>query len=318
MKRLFCALVLFCCSLLLGLSARAQEEGPVATQALVNVDAKSTPPASASDVAVSVNDHKEPLTAWAPVVPANAQVALLIDGGLRESVGRELDNLRKFVGTLAPGVEVMVGYMQYGSVLSAQPFTTDHALASSTLHVPAGMPGMSASPYLCISDFVKKWPGSTASSYDSALGAPMGHKARFILMISNGVDPYNGSTSVLNQDSPYVAAAVADAQRAGVVVYSIYFGDAGMGGASVNFSGQGYLSQLTQETGGVNYYQGTGNPVSMAPFLDMFRHAISETYVATFNAPARRDTQRDLVHVKFSAPKAKLHAPEEVRPGNQE
>ena len=65
-------------------------------------------------------------------------------------------------------------------------------------------------------------------------------------MITNGVDPYNGSTSVMNQDSPYVDAAVADAQRAGVAVYAIYFGDAGIRGASADNSGQNYLAQLTQ------------------------------------------------------------------------
>jgi hypothetical protein len=317
MKRLFPAVFLFPFVLTLGLSARAQEEGPVKTQVLVGVDAKSTPPSSASEITISVNDRKEPVSAWAAVQPANAQVALLIDSGLRESVGRELENLRKFVADLPPGVEVMVGYLQYGSVVSEQGFTSDHASAASNVHLPAGMPGVSASPYLCISDFVKKWPGSAVSSSDIGLGAPVTHKARFILVLTNGVDPYNGSTSVMNQDSPYVATAVEDAQRAGVVVYSIYFGGAGIGGESANFSGQGYLTQLTQETGGVNYYQGTRNPVSMAPFLDMFRHAVSETYIATFNAPARKDP-RDMMRVKISAPKAKLRAPEEVRPGNQE
>ena len=114
---------------------------------------------AASALTVAVNDRKQPLSAWEPVAPANAQVALLIDDGLRESVGRELDNLRSFVRTLAPGVEVLVGYMQYGHVVAAQPFTTDHALAASTLHLPEGLPGMSASPYVCLSDFVKNWPG---------------------------------------------------------------------------------------------------------------------------------------------------------------
>ncbi len=317
MKRLFSAALLLTFSLTSSLALRAQEEGPLPTQVLVGVDAKSTPPASASELTVSVNNHKEPLASWAPVQPANAQVALLIDDGLRESVGRELDNLRKFVRDLPPGVEVMVGYLEYGRVVSDQNFTSDHASATSGVHLPTGMPGASASPYLCISDFVKKWPGSAQSSSEVALDAPAKHKARFILVLTNGVDPYNGSTSITNQDSPYVAAAIHDAQRAGVAVYSIYFGDAGIRGESANFSGQSYLSELTQGTGGVNYYEGTRNPVSMAPYLDAFRHAISETYVATFNAHGRKDP-RDLVPLKVSSPKAKLRAPSMVRPGNQE
>lgn len=202
MKRLFAIALFVTFALTVGLAARAQMEGPVPTQALVNVDSKSTPPADASALIVSVNDRKEPLTSWSPVLPANAQIALLIDDGLRESMGRELDNLHNFVRGLAPGVEILVGYMQYGRVVSDQGFTTDHALAASTLHLPAGLAGMSASPYLCLSDFVKNWPGSTSDSSSMDRSHPAQHKARFIMVLTNGVDPYNGSTSVMNQDSP--------------------------------------------------------------------------------------------------------------------
>jgi hypothetical protein len=301
-----------------GLAAQAQQEGPVPTQVLVNVDAKSTPPASASALTVQVDDHKEPLTAWEPVVPTNSQVAILIDDGLREAVGRELDNLRKFVRGLPTGVEVMVGFMQYGHVVSDQPFTADHELAASNFHLPEGMPGMSASPYICLSDFVKRWPSTTSTSAVDGAGMPARRKARFVLMLTDGVDPYNGSTSVMNQDSPYVDAAIKDAQRAGVAIYAIYFGDAGIRGRSADFSGQSYLAELAEGTGGVSFWEGVGNPVSMAPFLGQFQRAIAETYVATFNAPMGNNPQKDLVRVKFTAPKLKLHAPEEVRPGNQE
>ena len=137
-------------------------------------------------------------------------------------------------------------------------------------------------------------------------------------MITSGVDPYNGSTSVRNQGSPYVDAAVSDSQRAGVAVYAIYFSDAGIRGFSADNSGQNYLAQLTEETGGVSFWEGVGNPISTAPFLAQFQHAIAETYVATFLAPTGKDAQRDLVRVKFTAPKTKLHAPDLVLPGNRE
>ena len=318
MTRQLTPALLLAFALTAGLAAHAQQEGLVPTQALVNVDAKSVPPAGPSALTVAVNDRKQPLSAWEPVAPASAQVALLIDDGLRESVSRELDNLRSFVRTLAPGVEVLVGYMQYGHVVAAQPFTTDHALAASTLHLPGGLPGMSASPYLCLSDFVRNWPESGASFSSSSPGASTQHKARFILMLTNGVDPYNGSTSIMNQGSPYVDNAVADAQRAGVAIYAIYFGDAGISGNSADSSGQNYLSQITQATGGVNLWEGVGNPVSTAPFLSKFQSAIAETYIATFNAPLGNNPPRDLVRVKFTAAKTKLRAPEQVRPGTVE
>jgi hypothetical protein len=318
MKRLFQFGMLLGIALTPGLAAKAQQEGPAQTQALVNVDSKSTPPASASAVTVQVNDHKQPLTAWEAVAPANSQVAILIDDGLRQSVGRELDNLRNFVRGLPPGVEVLVGFMQYGHVVSEQDFTADHELAASGFHLPEGMPGMSASPYLCLSDFVKHWPGKASDSAVVGVGVPAKRKARFVLMLTNGVDPYNGSTSVMNQDSPYVKQAITDSQRAGVAVYAIYFGDAGIGGMSADNSGQSYLAQLTEGTGGVSLWQGVGNPVSMTPFLGTFQRAIAETYIATFNVPLNENTQKDLVQVKFTASKAKLRAPEKVRPGNLE
>jgi hypothetical protein len=49
----------------------------------------------------------------------------------------------------------------------------------------------------------------------------------------------------------------------------------------------------------------------------MFQHAVAETYIATFSAPASSNPQ-NMVRIKFSAAKTKLRAPEQVRPGNQE
>lgn len=295
------------------------------TQVLVNVE--SAGPLDASALTVEVNGQKEPLKAWAPVLPSNAQVALLIDQGLRSSVGSELQTLRDFVREMTPGVEVMVGYMQYGYVDVAQDFTDDHQKAASSLHLPVAQPGMSASPYMCLSDYISKWTGPGAEGKASSAS----HKARFVLMISSGVDPYNGSTSPMNQGSPYVDAAIVDAQRAGVAIYSIYFGGAGLPGVWANSSGQDYLNQITQATGGVNYWQGLGDPVSLTPFLRRFREAITHSYIAGFDAPGSRDHAHELVAVKFSVVKTKakgksgfpsgkisLHAPEKVHPGNME
>jgi hypothetical protein len=285
----------------------AQRE-EVPTQALVTLEGKSGGDVNLAALTLSVNEHKQPLTNLKLVDPANTQVALLMDSGLRLSVGRELDELRGFLRSLPDGVEVMVGSMQNGSVRADQPFTTNHDAAAQTLHLPQGFAGGSASPYLCLSDFVKKWPEGP--------GAGDQGKARIVLMISNGVDPYNGSTSLMNQDSPYVSAAVTDAQRAGVAVYSIYYGDAGIRGGQASFSGQSYLSQVAQGTGGQLFAEGSRSPISMKPFLDDFRKLLGETYVASFNAPA--DSRRDLVRIKMSGSGMKVHAPEAVRPGNRE
>jgi hypothetical protein len=303
MTRYLLALTLFTATTF---AAQAQQEGPTPTQALVAVDSKSPTVPTISDVTIKVNNRATTLTGLTPVQATGAQVAILVDDGLRMSMARELPALRDFVKGLRPGTEVFVGYMQNGRVITGQGFTTDYNAAANGFRIPVGSPGLSASPYFCLSDFVKRWPENAGS------GAP---KARFVLMITNGVDPYNGSTSIMNQNSPYVDAAVKDAQRAGVAVYSMYYSDAGFRGGRSSFSGQSYLAQIAEGTGGTAYYQGSGNPVSMEPYLKQFQKAISETYVASFVAPGGRG----LVQLKISTklPKTKLYAPMYVNPGTE-
>jgi len=305
-------------TLLAATTAAQAQEGPATTQALITFDSKAPVSPTAKDLTLKIDNRVTPLTDLAAIPPGGAQVALLIDDGLRTSVAREMNNLRAFITGLPAGTEVFVGYMQNGTVFpgtGASGFTSDLAAAAQGLRIPSGIPGSSASPYFCLSAFVKNWPG-LAENQVSPVQRREGpvHKPRFILMITNGVDPYNGSTSPLNQNSPYVDASVTDAQRAGVPVYSIYFSDSGFGRGRGSFSGQNYLAQVAEGTGGLSLYQSTGqNPVSMAPYLKQFQDAIARTYVATFSV----DINKKLVSLKTSTdlPKTKLRAPTQIRPG---
>jgi hypothetical protein len=212
--------------------------------------------------------------------------------------------------------------MRNGEVVAAQPFTTNLESAAALVRLPSGPPGISGNPYYCLSAFSKQWLKSSAGSGQSA------PKARFILMIANGVDPYIGNVSVLeanasplrtrgsfvNQDSPNVVNAVHDAQRAGVAVYSIYYyTDAGIRGGAAYFSGKKYLIQVADSTGGTAFTVGNGNPVSMAPFLKQFQNSIGQTYIATFWAPGNQK----LVAIKLNTklPGTKLRTADQVRPG---
>lgn len=290
--------------------APAQQEGLVPTQALVTLDAKTQQPLTATNLRVKVNRHEAKLSNVVPVAANGTQVALLIDDGLRSSVGRQIPDIKSFITSLPAGAEIFVGYMQNGRVVPAQDFTTDHAAAAANLRLPLGGVGISASPYFCLSDFVKNWPGGSSSE-----GTMLAPKARFVMMLTNGVDPYNGSVSPTNQTSPYVDAAIADAQRAGVAVYSIYYGDAGYRGQAASFSGQNYLSSVAEATGGRAYFQGLGSPVSLTPFFKQFTKSLSESYVASFDAPGTMK----LVDLKFETTlkSTKLQSAQMVRPGTR-
>jgi hypothetical protein len=279
-------------------------EGPVPTQTTISVESKQPVTLDPTMVKVQVNGRVTPLTGLTPIRPANAQIAILIDDGLRSSFGNQVSDLKKFVAALPPGVQVLVGYMRNGSVDAQEGFSADHAAVAAAIRVPLAAPGISASPYFCLSDFAKKWPSNQRGQ-------------RFVLLLSNGVDPYNGSTSIMNQNSPYVQDAQDDAQRAGIAVYAIAYNDAGMRGGREQFSGQSYLGQVADATGGLSLYNGNGNPVSLGPYLETFRAAIAESYTATFMASASNEKPNTLARLKVttSQPKVKVHAPDAVHPG---
>lgn len=290
-------------------TAVAQElpqEGPVPTTALINVESKNTVQIDPKALNLQVNGRDTPINSLHSVSSGNMEIAILIDDGLRSSFGQQIREIGSFINGLPPNAKVLVGYMQNGTVRSSGHFTADHQEISDQLRITMSIPGSSASPYFCLSDFVKKWPSQEPG-------------ARFVLMITNGVDPYNGNPSVMNQNSPYVDSALRDAQRAGVAVYSIYFPDSGLRGGQGSFSGQSYLQQVGDGTGGILFNNGSIPPVSIAPYLDQFGRAINASYELGFmtSANGKRDTLTR-IRVKTNQSGVKVRAPAAVRPGFNE
>jgi hypothetical protein len=285
------------------LAQELPQEGPVPTTALINVESKNPVQLDPHALNLQVNGRDTPINSLHSAGSGNFEVAILIDDGLRSSFGQQLRELSAFINSLPPNGKVLVGYMQNGTVRSSGHFTADHQEISDDLRVTMGVPGSSASPYFCLSDFVKKWPSQQPA-------------ARFVMMLTNGVDPYNGSTSITNQDSPYVDAAQNDAQRAGVAVYSIYFPNAGFRGGRGSFSGQSYLQQVGDATGGMLFNNGTIPPVSIAPYLDQFSRAINSSYELGFMAVANgKGNSLTRIKVKSNQQGVKIRAPQAVRPG---
>ena len=291
------------------MAVMAQEipnEGPVPTTVLIQADSKHDEPLNTALLKLQVNRHDSPITAVTPISPSATQVAILIDDGLRGSFGLQMKDIQDFINSLPQGTEVFVGYMQNGGVRSAGGgFSANHEEVASQLRQTLSIPGVAASPYFSLSTFVKQWPSDKPG-------------ARVVLMITNGVDPYNGRPSVMNQDSPYVQTAQEDAQRAGVAVYSIYYADAGMRGGS--FSGQSYLQQIGEATGGELFNLGTIPPPSLAPYLKQFGKAIEESYAVSFLASANNEKRDTLTPIKVTSEQAgvKIHAPEGAHPGVNE
>ena len=285
-------------------AAQAVTEGPVPTTALITITSRHDEQLDPSMLKLKVNRHDSPITAVTPLVPAHAQVAILMDDGLRGSFGLQIKDIEDFINALPPGTNALIGYMQNGTVRS-EGFTKNHEALVQQLRIPMSVGGISASPYFSLSTLVKQWPSNQPGP-------------RLVLMLTNGVDPYNGSTSIMNQDSPYVQTAQEDAQRAGVAVYSIYYPDARMRRGA--FSGQSYLSQVAEATGGISFNQGTIPPVSIKPYLDEFRKQMLESYSVSFQVNASGEKPNSLTQIKITTtqPGVKIIAPEGVHPGTSE
>jgi hypothetical protein len=282
--------------------AFSQSEDQGQGRAIVTVLPKKSdaaaPSLSQQNIQIQVNGKQSQITNWQPLRgdQATVELVLLIDDGARASLGREFDEIRQFVQSLPPNVKISLAYMQNGRAVLAGPLSSDHAKALQELHLPVGGSGQSASPYFCLSDLAKSWPSADRAA------------RREVIMITDGVDYYNLR---LDPEDPYVQAAIHDAAHANLVVYSIYWRNAGRVDRSSyeNNAGQSLLLQVTDATGGNSYWMGSGNPVSLQPYFEDFSRRLNNQYELGFSAPLRGKAEVASLKVKVSASDVKVTAP---------
>ncbi len=225
------------------------------------------PGVARDDVSVEVNKRPVKVEKWIPLRGDHASLELyiVIDDGEDSDLGLQFGSLKSFVNGQPGTTRIGLAYLRNGSANIAAPLTTDRAALVKALRLPIGEPGIAASPYMGISDLVKKW---------SAAGA-----RREVLLISSGIDAW----SPPDPQNPYLLKAIADAQRAGILVHSIYYAGAVHVGHNywrANW-GQNYLSELGDDTGGEAYWQGSISPVSFDPYLKDLTDRLQNQYLMT-------------------------------------
>ena len=294
--------ITFC--LATGLAAQQPPPAPgVPAHAVVTVEPQNgsaVPTLTEKDIMVFQNQDREPVTEWVPATGDHAALEffILIDDSSGTSLGTQLGDLRTFINSQAPTTKIGVAYMQNGIARIMQDPTTDHAAAAKALRLPLGEAGANASPYFSLSDLAKKWPPSDAR--------------REILMVSSGVDRYYGETDF---EDPYLATAIDDLQKAGIVVYAIYTPSVGHFGHSYweTYWGQLYLARVADVTGGESYYIGfSGPPVSFQPYLQSISRDLSNQYLLTFAAKPPKKAGLEPIKVKTEVPNVDLVAPHRV------
>lgn len=260
---------------------------------------KEIPPVEANDIAVQQGNQKNKVQSLIPAGQdgKGMQLLLLLDDSARGSFDTELPALRQFVTSLPASTEVAIGYMRNGTNQMVADFTKDHEAAAKAIRLVTGPGGADVSPYDSLSEAIKRWPN--------------GAERREVIMISSGIEGLGGG---YNPDNPYVNRGIADAQRAGVVVYTIYTPAAGHFGHSFwrESWGQNFLSQLSDETGGESYMVGFGSPVSFQPFLQQITGQMQHQYLLTFEAKAEKKPGLQPIKVRVTEKDASIAAADKV------
>ena len=282
-----------------GMFALAQQNVPPAgtpAHMVVTVEAlhgAEVPILHREDVVVNPGKNRLPVTDWLPLQGEHAGLELfvLVDDSSSTQFGVYLNELRQFISSQSATTSIGIGYMLNGTVNIAQNLTKDHALAAKALRIPMGVIGISPSPYLSLSDLIKRWPASS--------------ERHEILMLTSGADRFGGSGPV----DPYLDSAIEDAQRAGTIVYSIYTPAIGHWGHSlwrINW-GQQYLAQLSEESGGEAYYfLSNAPPVTFAPYLKDLGERLGHQYLLTFLAKPEKKASFQSVKLRTEVPNAEL------------
>jgi hypothetical protein len=266
----------------------AADQG-VPVQIVVTLEPKHTkviPEIAQQDVMVYQGHERRPVMGWVPARgdKAGLALAILIDDSAGFSLGTQLNEIRTFIREQAPTTLVAVGYMQNGTVAMTQNFTQDHTAAAKSVRLAQGFYGAEGSPYLALSDFIKRW--------NTDPGTPR----REVLMVTSGID--NVYMGVL--DNPYVDAAIQDAQCGGIVIYSIYTPSAGHFGHSYFRTtwGQNYLSEIAEATGGEAYnLLGPQGAVSFAPYFKQVNDQLPNQFLLTFLAKSQKKAGTESVKV---------------------
>ena len=278
------------------------QEGATA-RAVVTVNSKAAEDVTTvpqQTITVLQNRKLQDVTGWVPLRGARSglQLVVLLDDSSRGNLGLQFNDIRSFVNGLPPAAQVAIGYMRNGTPNLVQNFTSDHAQAVKSLRLPSGVAGGNGSPYFCLSDLVKHWPGGNSNV------------RREVIMVTDGVDRYSGAR--FDPENPYVQAATSDAQKAGVIVYSIYYRGAGRYDRSglVTDGGQNYLTQVSGATGGKVYLEGFGNPVSFAPFLSDIQRKLQNQYELSFVSTAKPGLQHTSLEYPARVPVGGVTAPQ--------
>jgi hypothetical protein len=291
--------------MLLPIATFAQSGDQGSGQAVITVlpkhEGEAAPSVTPQDLSLKVNGKVAKVTEWSALNSPSSKMefVLLIDDSARTSLGTQMNEIADFLKTLPPSTKAGIAYMQNGRAAFASPLSSDHNQVLGALHLPGGSSGAAASPYFALSDLAKNWPSTDPQA------------RREVVMITDGVDRYQMH---YDPEDPYVQAAMTDAVKAHLVVYTIYWVSRGRADATEyeNNAGQNLMKEVTDTTGGKSFWQGEGNPVSFQPYFEELTRRFRNQYELGFESPLNGKPQVEGFRLKLTAPGNEVDAPQQV------
>lgn len=239
---------------------------------------------SARDVLVHEDKNPRPVVSFVPVNQTDSpiQLMILIDSDASPRLGAQFQEVSQFIQALPSTARVGLAYAINGAARIEQPLTTDHAAVAKALHITFGPAVGNTSIYAALSDLIEKWSG-----------AP---EFREVLLISDGIDPTYGFFNTQPGQNPGLQKAIRDAQKDRVTVFSLFVSSGRITrNQTLNLNGQGSLNELTSNTGGYSFTQGTRTPISFRPFLEDLQGMLGQQYLLTFEPmPSAKGSFHDL------------------------
>jgi len=272
---------------------------PVTIPVIIKVNNKTEVLDELQNIDLAISEDGDPQTIISLRGFGNSPVtlAILIQDDLVPSVGTEIRSLADFVRGLPKGSRVMIGYLRTGSLQVRQKFTNDLEKAAKSLRPPTGFTSASPyNPYVEVIEALKKFDAQ-----------PLGRRA--ILLVSDGLDISRGFDSSSPTQSIDLQRAVNESQRRSVAIYGFY---APTQTAAANpiliTNAQSSLLRLSNETGGMAFFQGTGAPVSFAPFIRELDVSLQKQTALTFLSTHLKKGFHKL-EIKSSTPGVKVSYP---------
>jgi hypothetical protein len=275
------------------LAARAQEQTTPVTTVVTVLGPKFTAPPqfSKDDITVTEGKQKDSVTSMVPAQGDKAQLelAIIVDEANDTSFGNQMGDLKNFITAQPASTAVGVFYANNGTVQALSQFTTDHAAAAKTIRLTIGRMGSYSSIYLSTMDLISRWPDKGGR--------------REILLIADGIDRFRGDPF-----SPDVQSTVDKAQKAGIMIHTLYCSGTGRYARNmfrVNY-GQSNLAQLTDGTGGESFFQGLQTPLSFAPYLTQLDTILKNQHFLTFTTTPSKNGKGGLRNIRVRSVEKEL------------